>query len=210
MKLLRIAFMLSVVALSPLAPVCQTMPALQFEGGPPAEGGVPQERWIPRNIRVKLRLLDPLNTATHHRGDVVHLELASDAVADGVIVLPAGTPATATITRSQAARGKQPGVIDFSDPELVVAGEKIRLVPYNPNEEWEDGPGIVLAVAIAAPVLAAMFVAVLPVAGVVHLVRRHHKKPPEHDVGIDPGMTLTYYTRQRTLLKIAAPVASTP
>jgi hypothetical protein len=155
-------------------------------------------------------LTEALNTATHHKGDVVHLELASDLVAGGVVVLPGGTRATATITCSRRARGKKPGAIDFSDPELIVEGERIRLLPYNPVEVWEDGPGIVLGLAVAIPVVAAVGAAALPVAVVVHVVRAHRKKPPEHDVGVNAGMTFTYYTREKTLVKIAGPEPQLP
>jgi len=180
------------------------------KGSSSSSGGLPAEMRIPRGVLVQLRLLDGLNTATHHKGDVVHLELVSDLAAGGVVVLPAGSRATAMITVSRRARGKDRGAIEFSDPELDVQGEKIRLVSYNPNEVMEDAPGIVLGLAIAAPVIVAATVAALPIAAVVHVVRRHRKKPPEHDTGVDRGMTFTYYTLSRTVLKKGSFAASTP
>jgi hypothetical protein len=210
-------FAILILSLSSIAAVGQVSSAAEpDEGGIPSmgssspSGSATAEMRIPRGVWVKLRLLDGLNTATHHKGDVVHLELVSDLAAGGVVVLPAGSIATAMITVSRRTRGKERGAIEFSDPELTVQGEKIRLVTYNPNEVMEEAPAIVLGIAIAAPAVAAVTVALLPIAAVVHVVRRHRKKPPEHDVGVDRGTTFTYYTRARTVLKKCPSAASTP
>jgi hypothetical protein len=189
---------------SALCTLLQAQPA-------PADPGISQKVWIPKGAKVQFRLMQGLNTATNHKGDIVRLELASDVVVGGTVVLPAGTQTTAKITCSRPGRGKESARIDFSDPELSsAAGEKIRLLPYNPSEVWEDGPGIVLGLAIATPVIVAVGVAALPAAAVVHLVRRHHKKPPEHHIAVDPGMTFTYYTREKTPVNIDLPAGATP
>ena len=115
MKQLGFTVMLYVVVLSPLAAVCNT-------------SAQNHQVRIPKGTPVRLRLAEGLSTSTVHKGDAVHLELASDLGEGAMIVAPAGTQATATVTCSRPGRGKKPGAIDFSDPELILDGEKIRLV----------------------------------------------------------------------------------
>ena len=74
----------------------------------------------------------------------------------------------------------------------------------------EEGPAIVLAIVIAGPIIVAALPAILPIAAVVHVIRRHRKKPPEHEFVVGAGTRLTYYTRDKTLLRIPASDPATP
>jgi hypothetical protein len=199
------------MVLSPLAPVCQGIPdgsAQAHLQAAPIASASPVEVWIPQDMQVQFRLLEGLSTATDHKAYVVHLEVASDVVSDGVVIVPAGTRRTAKLTHSDSK------YIAFSAPTLMASGQKVRLSEHTSQERGELGAeeGAAIGIAIfAAPVIAIE----LPLAAVVRLVHcirsDHHKAAgPKRVITAEPGEIFTYYTFKRTLVRIAEAGAAAP
>jgi hypothetical protein len=158
-------------------------------------GNGPTEVVIPQDMRVELRLMEGLSTVTDHKGYVVHLEVASDLVADGIVVVPAGTPITVKLTRAGSR-------IEFSDPKLMVDGRKVRLSELNSQQRGELGAET--GAAIGMVIFAAPLIAIqLPISAGYALVHRMRTadKPSEY-VFMDKGETFTYYVRDRMRVKV--------
>jgi len=213
--------MLFVVVLSPLAAVCQALPddppVIESEslwsavGNPeigPSQAASsqpsmpPTDVLIPQDTQVQLRLLEGLSTVTDHKGYVVHLEVTSDVVAGGVVVVPAGTQTTVKITHAG-------GRLEFSDPRLTVGGRKVRLSKLTAAERGELGAeeGAAIGIAIFAAPIIAVELPIVAVWGVAHAV---HGRPGEskahHYVFREKGEILRYYVRSRTQVNISSAI----
>lgn len=153
---------------------------------------------VPQDMRVQLRLTEGLSTVTDHKGYVVHLEVVSDVMAEGVVVVPAGTPLTVRLTHAGSR-------IEFSEPKLMVGGQRIRLSTLNKSERDELGAerGSAIGIAIFASPLIAIQLPISAGYAVVDALRDAHKKAPKHYVFMDKGETFTYYTRDQMRVQVA-------
>lgn len=167
---------------------------------PSSAAKVPSEVVVPQDMRVKLRLAEGLSTATDHKGYIVHLEVASDVVADGVVVVPAGTRATARITYSDSNR------LAFSIPTLMVNGKRVRLSEQSATE-WGGGgadAGVAIAMVVVTSPILAVQLPISAVYGIVDHVRDRRKAVDTKRVILrEPGTIYTYYTR-KTRLRLRA------
>ena len=230
MKQIGFTLMLFVIVLSPLAAACQQgsesstvllkLPVLEscapLDAAQPAVAGArvgasqassarplgtPMEVLIPQDTRVELRLLEGLSTATDHKGYVVHLAVVSNVVADGIVVVPAGTLTTAKLTRS--------GRLEFSAPEVKVSGRKIRLAKCPAKKRAEDRAeeraetGLAIEMMIIEAPLLAVELPILAGRGVVHLLCDEHRREPVDVVTAEPGEIFTFYTRDYVRVKTA-------
>ncbi|HWE85464.1 MAG TPA: hypothetical protein VG267_11000 [Terracidiphilus sp.] len=154
---------------------------------------------IPQDTQVKLRLMEGLSTATDHKGYVVQLEVASDVVADGVVVAPAGMRTTVKITHAGS-------MIQFSDPKLMAGGCDLRLSEHTAAERGELGAeeGAAIGMAIVDAPLVAIQLPISAVWAAVHAARSNNKKIPKDYVTMEKGETFLYYVRNSTRAKVDA------
>jgi hypothetical protein len=158
----------------------------------------PREVVIPRDMQVELRLAEGLSTVTDHIGYVVHLEAASDVVANGVVVVAAGTPLTVKLTHAG-------GRIEFSEPKLIVGGRKLRLSKLNVNQRRELSAeyGAAVGIAIFASPVIAVTLPIQAVLGVREAIRNHRKHESKRYAMMEKGQTLTYYVRDSTRVSVS-------
>jgi len=152
---------------------------------------------IPQDLQVELRLTEGLSTVTDRKGYEVHLAVASDVVADGIVVARAGTPVTVKLTHAGSR-------IEFSEPKLTIGGREVRLSDLTSGQRGELGAekGAAIGIAIFAAPVIAIGLPIQAVLGVRHAIHDAHKREPKRYVFMEKGETFTYYTRDRTRVKM--------
>jgi hypothetical protein len=219
MKQLLFTLMLIFVVVSPVLAACQDVssPSQQVAAenvGAATQGPMqsPAEVVISQDTKVQLRLMESVSSASNHKGDVVQLEVVSDVVTDGTVVIPAGTTAVAKITEARARSAKHSGWIDFSTPELMVGGRKIRLAldtAKDRSDERTEVFGTIGWMILGAP-LVAIQIPFAVVSGVLYAIfgdgTEMHPEDKEHE----QGEMFTYYTRRNARVKMATMRVSTP
>jgi hypothetical protein len=91
---------------------------------------------------VVFALLEAVSTATANEGQQVRLVVANDVVANGVIVIPKGTPATGKVTDlRKAVAGTRDGNLRIQPVSLTLKdGQQVKLREYPPDACEPDGP----------------------------------------------------------------------
>jgi len=109
---------------------------------------------------VDLALLDPVSSATAVKGQPVKFVVAKDVIAEGLVVIPTGTPATGIVRAvRKGAKGKHNGYVVLQPQTVALAdGTMLTLKEYPPGEPTcgNLGPcfGLVAAVVLLAPIWA--------------------------------------------------------
>jgi len=161
---------------SPAQPSSQTSPAPTAKE--PALNGFGLEDGTP----VKLRLTRNLSSATDKKGDTVDFEVLEDVTVDGILVIPRGGIALATITEAQPKRRMgRGGKLDVNiDSVRLKDGEK---VPLRAVKETKGG-GHVGAMTGAMVATGIVFFPAAPL-----FLFMHGK-----DINIPKGTEITAYT----------------
>jgi hypothetical protein len=121
---------LLLVLLLVIAPAsAQSGAARGYVPSPTASARIPAANTLLDGTPVKLRLAQNLTSATARAGDSVAFDVTEDVLVDGVVVLPKGASALATITdanpRRRMGRG---GKLDVNiDSARLIDGEKVQL-----------------------------------------------------------------------------------
>ena len=112
------------------ASLCSAPAAAQPQ---PGEDGVPIVRVskvlaVPQGTRIPLRTLETLSSRKARQGQRVPLEVASDVVFDGIVIIPKGTKAAGEISRvtAKGVLGKS-GKLGLRVMFLELGGQRIRL-----------------------------------------------------------------------------------
>lgn len=161
---------------SPAQPSAQTSPAPTPKE--PALNGFGLEDGMP----VKLRLTRNLSSATDKKGDTVDFEVLEDVTVDGIVVIPRGGIAWATITDAQPKRRMgRGGKLDVNiDSVRLKDGEKVALRAVKENK----GGGHVGAMTGAMVATGIVFFPAAPL-----FLFMHGK-----DINIPKGTEITAYT----------------
>jgi len=161
---------------SPAQPSAQTAPAPTTKE--PALNGFGLEDGTP----VKLRLTRNLSSATDKKGDTVDFEVLEDVSVDGILVIPRGGIAWATITDAQPKRRMgRGGKLDVNiDSVRLKDGEKVALRAVKENK----GGGHVGAMTGAMVATGIVFFPAAPL-----FLFMHGK-----DINIPKGTEITAYT----------------
>lgn len=136
----------------------QTQTTVGIAPPTPGSASAPSEITLPANTEVILRMTDDLTTkgGKIQVGHVFRLTVAFDVRAQGVVVIPAGTPATGEVTMrtGKAVFGKS-GKMDVELRQIDLYGRRIPVT----GKYRQEGEGNTLA-AVGAVFLAAglMFV----------------------------------------------------
>ena len=95
----------------------------------PAAARVPVPNTLLDGTAVKLRLAENLTSASAKAGDQVPFEVTEDVLVDGVVVLPKGGQALATVTEANAKKsmGRQGKLNLTIDSARLADGEKVQL-----------------------------------------------------------------------------------
>jgi hypothetical protein len=111
---------------------------------------------IPDGTKIRLRLEQPVSSATAEEGQSVSLSVADPVRVGNAIVIPQGSSATGTILMSQKKRRLgRTGKLDFSiDRVRAIDGEWIS-VRYTPIKK--DGGNRMLATGVTTGIMAAVF-----------------------------------------------------
>lgn len=109
---------------------------------------------LPQGTAIQLRLLDRLSTKITQKGETFDLEVIEDVVAEGAIIVPAGTLAVGEVTRSDAkgAFGKS-GKLEARILYLKFGGRPLR-VSGSLSVAGEGGTTETVLTALAAGTLA--------------------------------------------------------
>jgi hypothetical protein len=135
------------------SPASQPAPAPQQNGQQPAPAPVVQQAPPPppapvvHNITlsagtsVPVRITQTLDSATTQTGDKFTGVIASDVLADGLVVLPAGTPVTGRVDEAKdAAHFKGSSLLSISLTSISRRGERIE-VATDPYSKQGEGRG---------------------------------------------------------------------
>jgi hypothetical protein len=97
---------------------------------------VPVPNTLLDGTAIKLRLAENLTSATAKAGDSVPFEVIDDVLVDGVVVLPKGGQAVATITEANAKKSMgRAGKLNLNiDSARLVDGEKVQLRASQDNK----------------------------------------------------------------------------
>ena len=111
---------------------------------------------IPDGTKIRLRLEQPLSSATAEEGQSVSLSVADSIRVGNAIVIPQGSSATGTVTQSTKKRRMgRTGKLDFSiDRVRSIDGEWIA-VRYSQTKK--DGGNRMLATGVTTGIMAALF-----------------------------------------------------
>lgn len=103
---------------------------------------------IEEGTEVRLRLLEPLSSATAQQGQRFNLELDDDLRIDDVVVVPMGAKAVGTVTHSKK-RGfmGKGGDLNVSIDYLIVGDRRVRLRATS-GKEGDDKVGATVALTI--------------------------------------------------------------
>lgn len=143
---------------SAMATGTQAQTTVDVAPSTPAAASAPSEITLPANTEVILRMTDDLTTKGGQIkvGHVFRLTVAFDVRSQGVVVIPAGTPATGEVTMrtGKAVFGKS-GKMDVELRNIDLYGRRIPVI----GKYRQEGEGNTLA-AVGAVFLAAglMFV----------------------------------------------------
>lgn len=100
---------------------------------------------------VQIEIVDPVNSATATRGDVVRLRLTAPVLAGDTVLLPAGTPGLGEVIHAERARGGgKAGELLLAARHLDYADYRIPLRGMKLGGNGSHRAGAALAVAIAA------------------------------------------------------------
>lgn len=134
----------------PALPSAEVVPIEARASPSPSQGEV----ILPQGTAIQLRLLDRLSTRITQKGETFDLKVIEDVVADGAIVIPAGTLAVGEVTRSDAkgAFGKS-GKLEARILYLKLGGRSLR-VSGTLSVAGEGGTTETVLTALAAGTLA--------------------------------------------------------
>ena len=130
MQSFLVLFLAVSLALSPA--IAQTDTA-QSKAGDTPPVAAPQRAPLPNTLldgtAVKLRLGENLSSETSRTGDLVPFEVTEDVMVDGVVVIPKGAQAMATVTNAEPKRRMgRGGKLDVNvDSVRLADGEKAQL-----------------------------------------------------------------------------------
>jgi hypothetical protein len=80
------------------------------------------------NTLVPLRLLEPVGSDTHVRGQFFRLEVSEDIRIDGVVVIPAGSPVTGQVIHAaKSGMLAKPGELTLTSRFVAVGERQIKL-----------------------------------------------------------------------------------
>lgn len=90
---------------------------------------------IPKDTKIELVSLERVSSKTAVRGASVRFAVARDVAIGGVLLLPAGTPVSGTITKVvRGVAGKRPGFLRIRVREIALPGNSlIRLTNSDPK-----------------------------------------------------------------------------
>ena len=120
-----------------VAPTVASAPA---DAATPVAGGsraqVPLPNTLLDGTAVKLRLAENLTSATSKTGDSVPFEVTEDVLVDGVLVLPKGSQALATVTEANPKKSMgRGGKLNVNvDSARLADGEKVQLRASQDNK----------------------------------------------------------------------------
>jgi hypothetical protein len=162
----------------------QNQPQAQPQASPPAKEPAPALNGfgLEDGTPVKLRLTRNLSSATDKKGDTVDFEVVEDVNVDGILVIPRGGIAWATITEAQPKRRMgRGGKLDVNiDSVRLKDGEKVPLRAVKENK----GGGHVGAMTGAMVATGIVFFPAAPL-----FLFMHGK-----DINIPKGTEITAYT----------------
>lgn len=131
------SIILCVASFAALAPAQQPGASSNSENGiqNPRGKNSSQTVMVPRGTPVMLVSLDYAASDTTQKGSPVHLAVARDVVAQGVLLIPAGEPVTGIVTGTSGARAiDQNGHLKIRlNPVRARNGTRLRLVSSNPT-----------------------------------------------------------------------------
>ena len=152
---------------------------------------------------IKLRLTENLTSATAKAGDSVPFEVVEDVQVDGVLVLPKGAQAVATVTEANAKKSMgRAGKLNLNiDSARLIDGEKVQLRASQDNK----GGGHVGAMTGAMVATSIVFFPAAPLFLFIH----------GKDVTIPQGTEITAFVEGDMKLDMAkfvpaVPVAAVP
>ncbi len=127
-----------------LRSVVSAMLALALFSSMPAHAAVK----ISEGTEVRLRLLEPLSSATSTQGQRFNLELDDDVRVDGVVVIRRGAKATGTVmsAKKRGFMGKG-GELNIMVDYLLVNDERVRL-RANSGNAGDDKVGATVALTV--------------------------------------------------------------
>jgi hypothetical protein len=138
---------------------------------------------LPEGSKVRVRLEQPISSATADEGQVVELSVADDVVVDGHVLVPTGTRVQGTVVQAQAKRRMgRAGKLDFSVDKIVMRDGNTIPLRYSVNKHSGESRAVSTGIITAGVALVAW-----PVAPLVLL--RHGK-----DVTINQGMSFEVFT----------------
>lgn len=109
---------------------------------------------VPEGTAIQVRLLQELKSGRERKGEQVRLEVASDVLAsDRTLLIPRGTPAVGTITRSNG-RGMfgKPGKLEFTIDHVKFSDQvrvPLRSTPTTARGRNNSAAAITTAVLLA-------------------------------------------------------------
>lgn len=114
----------------------------------PAAAAGQESVTIEEGTEVRLRLLEPLSSATAQQGQRFNLELDDDVRIDDVVVVPLGSKAVGTVThaKKRGFMGKG-GDLNVSIDYMLVGDRRVRLRATS-GKEGDDKVGATVALTI--------------------------------------------------------------
>jgi len=149
---------------------------LAFVSAVPANAAVK----LPEGTEVRLRLLEPLSSATSTQGQRFNLELDDDVRVDGVVVIARGAKAIGTVmsAKKRGFMGKG-GELNIMIDYVLVNDERVRL-RANSGNAGDDKVGATVALTV-------LF-------GPLGLLKRGK------NIELNPGLVIPAYIDQTTVL----------
>lgn len=159
---------------------------------------VPVPHTLLDGTAVKVRLAENLSSATAKTGDSVSFEVTEDVLVDGVVVLPKGAQALATVTDASPKKSMgRGGKLDVNiDSARLADGEKVQLRATQDNK----GGGHVGAMTGAMVATAVVFFPAAPLFLFVH----------GKDINIPQGTEITAFVEGDMKLDLAKFVPAAP
>jgi len=122
---------------------------------PPASIPPDDKLLLPQGTPVPLIFAAPVNSRTAAVGDQIPMTVSQDIQVAGIVLVPKGTPAVATIIQvDKSGAGGLPGVIDFRAESLDLNGNLIRLSGSANREGEAKLPNATVLIPVVGPFIA--------------------------------------------------------
>lgn len=113
--------------------------------------------YIPAKTKIDLSLTQTIDSKTAHKGDPVEFKTLSNIIVNNVIVIPAGTLVSGTITKARSAGGMgRSGKLEFTVTSINTINNVAVPLSYNSSKSGQ-GDGGAVAVFAAVSIIGGLF-----------------------------------------------------